>query len=208
MAEKKMTLYQIADELKAVAKLADGAVDEETGAVIPVSDEDRETLKRWFDEGEEAFDSKLDNYARFMKNLEADAAVAAAARDAMKAEMDRLGRTAKAAEAKKDRLRSLLHFTFNSLGIRKHKTQLFGFTIQNTAKSAKPSTTFSIDNVPEWIIKHEFSPSLVKSFVASGYLYEKDGPLDRGKLFYKETREKETELAGVSWLGGETLVVR
>jgi hypothetical protein len=208
MAEKKMTLYEIAGDIKTVVKLADGAVDEETGEFVPVSEEDRQTIKQWFEESKEAFDSKLDNYARFMKNLEADAAVAAAERDAMKAEMDRLSRTAKAAEAKRDRLKSLLHVTFNSLGIRKHKTQLFGFTVQNTAKSAKPSTTFSIDNVPEWIIKHEFSPSKAKELVASGFLYEKDGPLDRGKLFYKDAAGKETELAGVSWLGGETLVVR
>jgi hypothetical protein len=46
MAEKHLTLYEIAGELKAVVKLADGTVDEETRAVIPVSDEDRQTLKR------------------------------------------------------------------------------------------------------------------------------------------------------------------
>jgi hypothetical protein len=207
MAEKKMTLYEIAGDIKAIVKLADGAVDEETGEVIPVSDEDRQTIKQWFEESKEAFDSKLDNYARFMKNLEADAAVAAAERDAMKAEMDRLSRTAKAAEAKRDRLKSLLHVTFSSLGIKKHKTQLFGFTVQNTAHSAKPGTMFNVELAPHWILKREFSPSLVKAAVATGVLYEKDGPLNRGKLFYRHG-DIEMELEHVSWLGGETLVVR
>jgi hypothetical protein len=202
-----MKLYEIADDIRALFQLAEKAVDEETGEPVPLTDEDRATVEQWFAESKDSFDAKLENYGRFMKNLGAGAAAVYAERDAMKAEMDRLNRRAKAEESKRDRLRALLLFTFSKLGIKKHKTLSFSFNVQNTAKSAKPGTMFNADALPDWVLKKELSGTKVKEALQSGKLYEKDGPLDRGKLFYKADGG-EKELLGVAWLGGETLVVR
>ncbi|MDR1231307.1 MAG: siphovirus Gp157 family protein, partial [Spirochaetaceae bacterium] len=64
-----MTLYEIADDIKALMQLADRAVDEETGEPVPLTDGDRATVEQWFAESKDNFDAKLENYGRFMKNL-------------------------------------------------------------------------------------------------------------------------------------------
>jgi hypothetical protein len=144
------------------------------------------TLAAWFEESEANFDDKFDNYGRYMKNLSVEAAVAAAEKDALKAEMDRLSRRVKAAEAKQDSLRALLMFTFERMGITKHKTWLFTAYTQNTVKSAKPAPLFAPDKAPDLILNRELSSGMIKEALASGRLHEKEGDLERGKLFFIE----------------------
>jgi hypothetical protein len=202
-----MTLYNIVGDITALIKLAEGAVDEETGEVTPVSDDDRKTIAEWFEQSEKDFNGKFDNICKFRKNLQADAEVAAAERDALKAEMDRLSKRAKATEAKADRMKALILYAFEKMKIKKHKTALFSAGIQATAEGAKPTTMFNADLIPSEYLKRELAASKVKEAVQSGKLTRKDGPLDRGKLFYLKDGE-ETELKGVAYLGGETLVIR
>jgi hypothetical protein len=202
-----MTLYNIVGDIRALIKLAEGAVDEETGEAVPISDDDRKTIAEWFEQSEKDFNGKFDNICKFRKNLQAAAEVAAAERDTLKAEMERLSKRAKATEAKADRMKALILYAFEKMKIKKHKTELFSAGIQATAESAKPTTMFNADLIPSEYLKRELAASKVKEAVQSGKLTRKEGPLDRGKLFYLKDGE-ETELKGVAYLGGETLVIR
>jgi hypothetical protein len=201
------TMYEITRDMDALQRLVEEAVDEETGEIAGLTEEDEATFKEWINETEAAFDRKFDNICRFNRNLKHEAELAEAERAGFKAEMDRLSRRAKSAQNKADRVKFLLHLAFDYLHITKHKTAYFSAGVQNTAHSVKTDAGFDPSLIPDKYLKKELNITAVKEAVKSGELYTKeDSPLDRGKLFIAG-RENEA-LPGVSYLQGQTLVIR
>jgi hypothetical protein len=205
---KAMTMYNIVQDIEALAALMEECTDEETGETRELSAEAKATFLDLISETESAFESKFDNICRFFRNLQAEAAVSLAEKDALKAEMDRLSKHAKAAENKASQLKDLIRDALNRLKWPRYKTALFSAGIQATRKSAKPTSTFDPRKVPARYLKPaELSASAVQDAVKSGALYEKEGGHTRGRLYYKDA-DGEHELAGVAYLGGDTLVIR
>jgi hypothetical protein len=202
-----MTIYNIISDITALRSLINGLTDEETGESREITGEEKQAFLNWINENQANFNEKFDNICRFFKNLKAQADVAAAERDTLKAEMDRLSKRAKARENEADRLKGLLWFAFDSLKVQKHKTELFSAGIQNTRKTAKTTTTFSPDKIPAEYLKRELALSVISEAVKDGTLYEKDGLENRTKLFYRG-EGGECELKGVAYVQGQALVIR
>jgi hypothetical protein len=150
---------------------------------------------------------KFDNTCRFSANLKHEAKIAEAERDSLKDEMDRLSKRAKAANAKAARLRDYIRFALDRLGMKKYKTALFSAGVQNTVYSVRETSVFDVERIPDVFLKKELSARAVKEAVTEGRLYTKDDPLYRGVLFYTENGV-ERRLEGVSYLQGDTLVIR
>jgi hypothetical protein len=201
-------MYEIAQDIDAIRRLVDEAVDEDSGEVKPISDDDKKTMSDWLDESQTAFETKFDNICRFNRNLKHDSELADAARNSFKSELDRLAKRAKVAEAKADRVKNLIWFAFDKLGWKKYKTALFSAGIQKTQHSVKESSTFDVAKIPDKFLKKELSASAIKDAVKAGELYTKnDNPLSSVQLFYKDGAE-EKHLEGVFYSQGETLVIR
>jgi hypothetical protein len=204
-----MTIYTIISDIKALESLINGLTDEETGETREVTKEENQAFLNWVNENEGNFKGKFDNICRYYKNLRAQAEVAKAERDALKAEMDRLSKRANARENEADRLKSLLWYALDALKMKKYKTELFLAGIQNTRKTAKPNSLFNPDDIPAAYLKRELSPSAITKAVETGALYEKEGPLNYAKLFYRDnTGEGDCELKGVTYVQGSALVIR
>lgn len=203
------TIYQIVGDIKTLSALIDDLTDEETGETRELTDEEKQTFAAWVKEETDAFDSKFDRICKFFKNLKATAATAQAERDALKEEMDRLSKRAKARENEAGRVKDLLWFAFDALGMKKHKTELFSAGIQATAASVKTDSSFDISLIPAKYWKTpELSASAIKAGLESGELFQKpesENVLERDKVFVKETGK---ELSGVRYSQGSTLVVR
>jgi hypothetical protein len=224
------TIYEIVGDVRSLEALTESLTDEETGETREITDEERATFLSWIKEQSDAFDTKFDNICKYYRNIQATAAVATAERDAMKAEMDRLSKRAKAREAEATRIKGLIWYAFDALNMKKHKTALFSAGIQATAASVKTDSLFDPDTVPEFLLKkRELSPSAVEDGVKDGKLYKKpvsDDPkeisegiavsaLDANSLFYKVQIEEpilvqyiEKKLEHVIYAPGKTLVVR
>lgn len=213
------TIYSIVGDVKALSSLIESLTDEETGETRELTDEEKTTFAAWVKEESEAFDSKFDRICKFFKNLKASEATAKAERDSLKDEMDRLSKRAKARENEAGRIKDLLWFAFDALGMKKHKTELFSAGIQATAASVKTDSTFDIAKIPAFLYKEpELSATKIKEGLASGRLYQKpdaENPLDRDKVFYEtdeicqgERVSLEHSLPGIHYAQGSTLVVR
>lgn len=202
-----MTIYNIISDIKALEGLINGLTDEETGESREVTEEERQAFLEWVNENQANFSEKFDNICRFFKNLKAQADVASAERDTLKAEMDRLSKRASARENEADRLKGLLWFALDSLKMQKFKTGLFSAGVQNTRKTAKPTSVFNPDEIPAGYLRRELAPSVIAEAVKAGDLYEKEGPENVTKLFYRG-EAGEQELKGVAYIQGRTLVIR
>ena len=179
------SLYETAQDIDAVRRLVEEAVDEESGEVKPFSD--KAVLSEWLDESKTAFDQKFDNICRFNRNLKHEAEIAEAERAGFKAEMDRLSKRAKTAENRAGYVKNLIWFAFDKLGFKKYKTALFSAGVQKTQYSVQQTAVFNVSLIPDKFLKKELSASAVKEAVKEGALYLKeDNPLYRGALFYKE----------------------
>jgi hypothetical protein len=150
----------------------------------------------WIGQTETAFYEKADSICKFAKNLTIEADIAEAERKAHKEEMDRLSRTAKARENKAKAVRMILHEAMNILKLKKYKSALFSVNVQRTAKSAKMMPGSPVP--PEWAKPLELDSTKVKTAIEGGSLVDIDG------ILYTQAG-KET---GISWLGGETIVIR
>lgn len=205
------TMYQIVGDLKALNALIESLTDEETGETRELTVEEKETFTAWVKEETEAFDSKFDRICKFFKNLKSTASIAAAERDALKDEMDRLSKRAKARENEAGRIKDLIWFALDALGMKKYKTALFSAGVQNTAASVKTDSSFDIAEIPSFLYKEpELSLAKIKDGLADGSLFQKtdaENPLDRDKVFCK-TDEGDFALPGVRYSQGSTLVVR
>jgi hypothetical protein len=203
----RMTIYNIIADIKSLEGLIEGLTDEDTGETREITDEEKQSFLEWIKENEGNFKDKFNNICRFFKNLRAQSDVAAAEKDALKAEMDRLSKRAKARENEAGRIKSLLWFALDSLKMQKFKTELFSVGIQHTRKSAKPTSIFNPDDVPVAYLKRELSPSAISDAIQEGTLYEKEGPENTAKLFYQDNLG-EHELRGVAYVQGSALVIR
>jgi cell division protein FtsB len=201
-----MTIYNIISDIKALESLINGLTDEETGEVREIDEEEKQSFLGWIKENEANFSEKFDNICRFFKNLKAQADVATAEKDTLRAEMDRLSKRSKARENEADRLKGLLWYALDSLKMQKFKTDLFSAGVQNTRKTAKPTMVFNPDEIPSVYLKRELSSSAIYDAVKDGSLYEKEGPANITKLFYKDA-DGEHELKGVGYTQGQALVI-
>lgn len=220
------TIYEIVGDVRSLEALTESLTDEDTGETRDITDEERATFLSWIKEQSDAFDTKFDNICKYYRNIQATAVVATAEREAMKAEMDRLSKRAKAREEEAKRIKGLIWYAFDALNMKKHKTALFSAGIQATAASVKTDSLFDPDAVPEFLLKRrELSPSAVESGVKDGKLYKKPlsfnpeqiekgeavSELDEHRLFYRDIQGDEPvekKLEHVIYAPGKTLVVR
>ena len=123
------TIYELTDAYKTVEDmLYDGETDEQT-----IMD----TLEAIDGEIEE----KADNYAKLIKNLQADAV-------ALKAEEERMYARRKSLENKAQRLKDRLQANLEFIGKTKFKTLLFSFSIAKNGGKQPLSITGNLDEIP------------------------------------------------------------
>ncbi|GMO28641.1 MAG: hypothetical protein Ta2B_09480 [Termitinemataceae bacterium] len=202
------TIYEITDDWLALQKLIDDSLeDEDTGEVRELIEDEKKIFTEWADENASDFKRKFEGICKYFKNLKTQAEVATAEKEALNNELSRLRKRASAFENKADRIKSLLWYAFDRIKIQKYKTELFSVGIQATRKTAKPTSLFNADDIPVNYLKRELSTSAINEAIKDGSLYEVDDPQKRGKLFYKKNGV-DTELKGVEYTGGQTLVVR
>jgi hypothetical protein len=201
------TIYEIVGDIRSLQSLISSLTDEETGETREITDEEKATFIAWINEHNERFDAKFDGICKVYRNMKAIADVATAERDALKDEMERLSKRAKARENEADRLKGLLWYAMDSLKMPKYKTALFSAGVQNTRKTAKPTSIFNIDAIPEEFLRRELMPSKISEAVKEGVLYEKDGAENHAKLFFREDGV-ERELTGIAYVQGRALVIK
>lgn len=127
-------LYQITqDYLQIMSMMEDPELDPKTLA---------DTMEGI--EGE--LEDKADNYARVMKNMEADL-------NGIKAEIDRLSTRKKTIENNIKRMKEALQFSMETTGKTKFKTELFSFGIRKNAPAVIMDEPY-IENVPERFLKY------------------------------------------------------
>ena len=202
------TLYELTNDRKALYDLIGDLTDPETGETRDLTVEEMEALVALDNDTGDDVDNKINNICKVYKTINAQAEVAEAERVAFRDEMNRLSRTATARGNEAKRVKNLIGYFFDRLGKTKHRTSLFNVYTQATRKTAKPDMFYDADKIPVEYLKRELSPSAIDNAIKEGRLYEKTDPLTRGMLFYVDELGFEQILAGVSYLGGETLVIR
>ena len=124
-----MRLYELTEQWDAVFNMMeDGETDEQ---VI------FDTLESI--EGE--IEDKADNYAKIIRNLQANA-------DALKAEEERLYRRRKSAENHIQKLKDTLQANLEFIGKTKFKTDLFSFSVSKNGGKQPLSITENLDEIP------------------------------------------------------------
>ena len=124
-----MTLYELTEDYMNLLALAEDP------------DIDEQAFMDTLDGIEGAIEVKADNYARVMRQLEADAA-------ACEAESKRLKNKSKTIENNIKRMKQALQFAMQATGKTKFKTQLFSFYIQKNSASVVMDEQY-IENIPE-----------------------------------------------------------
>ena len=124
-----MTLYELTEDYMNLLALAEDP------------DIDEQAFMDTLDGIEGAIEVKADNYARVMRQLEADAA-------ACDAESKRLKNKAKTIDNNIKRMKQALQFAMQATGKTKFKTQLFSFYIQKNSASVVMDEQY-IENIPE-----------------------------------------------------------
>lgn len=124
-----MKLYELTEQWNDVYSLMeDGETDEQ---VI------QDTLEGI--EGE--IEDKADNYAKIIRNLQADA-------EALKAEEDRLNRRRKSVESHIQWLKDNLQANLEFIGKTKFRTNLFSFSVSKNGGKQPLSITENLDEIP------------------------------------------------------------
>lgn len=199
-----MTIYEIADDLKALQSLVESLVDED-GEPREPTEEEFEIMKEWFQDTEAEFKAKFDNYCRFIKNLKMSAEHADSERKLYKEELDRLSRRAKAFDNTAKRVKDCLFWNMERLGMSKYKTDLFSAGIQNTKNSVKTYENYDYSALPSQYLKPaEPDTKAIEQAIKDGELIQKEGAENYGKVFDKDGNE----LPGIKYIGGRTLVIR
>ena len=146
-----MTIYQITnDYLQLMQMMEDPELDPQTLA---------DTMEGI--EGE--LEDKADNYARVMKNMEADL-------NGIKAEIERLSTRKKTIENNIKRMKEALQFSMETTGKTKFKTELFSFGIRKNAPAVIMDEPY-IENVPERFLKYSdptINRSAIKEAIQNG----------------------------------------
>jgi DNA repair ATPase RecN len=141
-----MKLHEITNEIQRVMDL----LVEHEGELCP----EAETLLGRL---EEDLHRKTDGYCKAVRILEAQAAVAKAAADQMKAECNRLGKLAQARSNSAERLKDWLKTNLQRLGMTKVETDLFVVRIQKNGRPAIPYTG-DVKDLPEGFRKVTITP--------------------------------------------------
>lgn len=201
-----MTLYEITGDLKALNQLMEDMVDEEGNPREPTQEE-LETMQKWFECSSSEFEQKFDNYCKFIKNLKIEAAIADDERKNYKAELDRLSKRSKAFENRAKSINGLLWFSMQNLGMKKYKSALFSAGEQNTQIKIEPLTGSTLKEVPDEFLKpREIDTTKIKNAIKDGILKQGDGtPLGETKLFFTDTGK---ELKDIRWAQGTALIIR
>jgi len=204
--EKKKTMYEITGDLIELNKLMDDIVDE-NGEPRDPTEAELETMRDWFKTSEAEFKEKFDNYCKFIKNLQIEASVATAEKDAHKKEMDRLSKRSKAMENRAVTVKNLLWWSMDKLGLSKEgfKTSLFSAKEQNTKGSIVELTTYDYRKIPEEFLKQpELDRTAISQALKDGELIQKEGQENYGKIFFKNGEVLE----GLSYVQGKALYIR
>ncbi|EMB19556.1 siphovirus Gp157 family protein [Treponema denticola] len=204
--EKKKTMYEITGDLIELNKLMDDIVDE-NGEPREPTETELETMRDWFKTSEAEFKEKFDNYCKFIKNLQIEASVATAEKDAHKKEMDRLSKRSKAMENRAATVKNLLWWSMDKLGLSKEgfKTSLFSAKEQNTKGSIVELTTYDYRKIPEEFLKQpELDRTAISQALKDGELIQKEGQENYGKIFLRNGEVLE----GLSYVQGKALYIR
>ena len=124
---------------------------------------DPQTLADTMEAVEGELEIKAENYAKVMKNLEADVA-------GIKAEIDRLSERKKTIENNIKNMKSALQMAMETTGKTKFKTELFSFGIRKNAPSVIMDEPY-IENVPERFLKYSeptINRTAIKEAIQSG----------------------------------------
>lgn len=124
-----MTLYKLTEDYMNLLALAEDP------------DIDEQAFLDTLDGIEGAIEVKAENYAKIMRQLEADAA-------ACEAESKRLKNKAKTIDNNIRRMKQALQFAMQATGKTKFKTALFSFCIQKNSASVVMDEPY-IENIPE-----------------------------------------------------------
>ncbi|WP_444818462.1 siphovirus Gp157 family protein [Treponema denticola] len=204
--EKKKTMYEITGDLIELNKLMDDIVDED-GEPREPTEAELETMRDWFKTSEAEFKEKFDNYCKFIKNLQIEASVATAEKEAHKKEMDRLSKRSKAMENRAATVKNLLWWSMDKLGLSKEgfKTSLFSAKEQNTKGSIVELTTYDYRKIPEEFLKQpELDRTAISQALKDGELIQKEGQENYGKIFLRNGEVLE----GLSYVQGKALYIR
>jgi len=208
MPEKRLTAYELGQEWTALVSLINDLTDPETGETRELTEAEKAYLTEQIDKIGNDIKLKIDGICKVFKNIKMEAEIAEAEKNALKGEYDRLSKRAKARLNEADRVKGLVALLMDKVGEKKIKTNLFTAYYQSTQKGIDEiKGFFNPDKIPVEFLKREISRDAVKKAIEDGRLYEKETPQDKGKLFYKENGA-EKYLYGVSYLGGETLIIR
>lgn len=124
---------------------------------------DPKTLADTMEAVEGELEVKAENYAKVMKNLEADVS-------AIKAEIDRLFERKKTIENNIKRMKQPLQVSMETTGKTKFKTELFSFSVRNNAPKVVMDEEY-IENVPERFLKYSeptINRSAIKEAIQNG----------------------------------------
>ena len=159
-----MTIYEITnDYLQLMQMMEDSELDPQTLA---------DTMEGI--EGE--LEDKADNYARVMKNMEADL-------NGIKAEIERLSTRKKTIENNIKRMKEALQFSMETTGKTKFKTELFSFGIRKNAPAVVMDEPY-IENVPERFLKYSdptINRTAIKEAIQNGEDLEGLAHLEQSK---------------------------
>lgn len=137
---------------------------------------DPKTLADTMEAVEGELEIKAENYAKVMKNLEADVA-------GIKAEIDRLSERKKTIENNIKRMKEALQFSMETTGKTKFKTELFSFSVRNNTPKVVMDEEY-IENVPERFLKYkdpEINRTAIKEAIQNGEDLEGLAHLEQSK---------------------------
>ena len=124
---------------------------------------DPQTLADTMEAVEGELEIKAENYAKVMKNLEADVA-------GIKAEIDRLSERKKTIENNIKNMKSALQMAMETTGKTKFKTELFSFNIQKNAPTVVIDAS-DPNNIPPDFLKFkepEIDKTAIKAAIQNG----------------------------------------
>lgn len=202
------SLYKITDDILEFNKLLEDIVDEDGNPREP-TEEEWKTLQAWFDQNLSSFTGKVDNYCRFIKNLDLSAKNAKAEYDNFKEEVSRLSKRKTAFENRAKTVKSLLYYCMKRLDLTEYKTDCFSLKEQNTQASVTLTADADLSKLPDDYLKpREINAAAVKEGLKSGALVQdNENPLHKGRVYMKKGDEL-IELPGVIVLQGKTLYIR
>lgn len=199
------SLYSITNDIDAVLRLFESAVDDE-GNPRDLTEKEQAYLCREMTKSVDDAAVKLENYGKLYKNFLLKADNVDSERKNFKAEMDRLSKRAKAYTNKAESLKNGIRYFMDTCKEKKVETETFTFNIQNTQLKVSALEGDTLKNVPECFLKpRELDSMSIKNAMKNGDLVQgKAGTIDEFSLFDREGKRLE----GVRVQQGTALVIR